>query len=84
MRKSHLLTYAPERIPMDARQDVPNEERVQVDSDNLELRVARVQRERGRAGLAGFACAANEIERDDLHPDRKCVLLWMIIWTVAF
>lgn len=59
---AYLAAQPLQRLPLDARQDVPQELRVEIDLHNLELGVARVQREGRAARLAGLARAGEEVE----------------------
>ncbi len=58
----YLVAKPLQRIPLDAREDVADEEGVEVRLDNLELCIAGVQWESGRRRLAGLPRAREEIE----------------------
>jgi hypothetical protein len=67
----YLSAKAAESIPFQPRKDIANEEWVQLCLNDLELGVAGVQREGGVGGLACLTGAGEEIEREDLHVDKR-------------
>lgn len=65
--RRYLIRSNPERFPVDARKNIANKLRLEVQLLLLQLGVVKVERKRRLRGLALLHRACHEVGRDDFH-----------------